>query len=242
MAESGHVNNIANFGTMRENAVAMGAGYAPTNALITVAGMGTLHTTASGAQDAMLAGASAARVPINEREELFGPLDKLVTRSLNYFKSTGATAQVIADAKGLCDRFRGSKLNPRNLPDGTPDPDHVSNAHLGFVQKTETFAQLVALYGSDANYAPGGGPMADLTVAALQAKLVAMKAANVAVDAVLAPLMVARAERDKALYEAGTGIYDVQNKVKAYVKGAYGATSAEAKMFTRLKFTRPKRR
>ena len=160
----------------------------------------------------------------------------MVTRTLNYFKSTDASDQVKADAKGLADRFRGYGVKVDKLPDGTPDPADVSTSHQGFVQKADTFKQLVDLYGSDANYAPNE---ADLKVGELQILATAMKTANDNIGTIIAPVGTARITRDKALYADKTGIVDTAQDCKNYVKGVFGASAPETKTVTGIKFTRP---
>lgn len=235
--ETGHINNIALFGTLYDRASGLGTQYSPSPEIALLVLL-ALKGTATTAQDSLNDALTASKGPINSRVTLFKPIDKLVTRTLNYYKSTAATPEAVADAKGLADRFRGHRLNPRTLPDGNPDPDHVSNAHLGYIQKTETFSLLVSLYSSDPLYAPTGPATTDITVAALTALLVSMKDANQAIDPLVTAILNARTARDKALYGPTTGILDVQEKVKAYAMGAFGAHSPEARMFTSLHFRR----
>lgn len=240
MAEIGNINNIAQFGIMRDRANALGPTYAPTNASISAAALAAKYTAADNAQTDFIARLVAAKGPINDRQVIFLPTEKLVTRTLNYYRSTGATPQAIADAKSLADRFRGHGIKSPTLPDGTTDPDHVSNSHQGYIQRTETFATLIALYQTDPLYAPAGPSFSDITIAALTTILTAMKASNDAVSLALAPFNLARIARDKELYAPTTGLYDLQNLVKLYAKAAFGATSQQAKQFTTLRFTKPR--
>lgn len=234
--ETGHSVNISNFKLLIDKCTAFGAPYNPSNVRLTIANMTTLWTTADTSHQTLTAAIQAAKAPINDRQILFEPTEKLVTRTLNYFKSTDASDQVKADAKGLADRFRGYGVKVDKLPDGTPDPADVSTSHQGFVQKADTFKQLVDLYGGDANYVPNE---ADLKVPALQLLATAMKTANDNIGTIIAPVGTARITRDKALYEEKTGIVDVAQACKDYVKGVFGATAAETKTVTGIKFTRP---
>ena len=235
--ETGHINNIAAFRTMRDQAQALGASYSPSNPDLTLPALTDLLDTADTAQTSILQILTDAKPVINARQAIFPPLNKLVTRTLRYYNSTRAIPQAKTDAKALCDRFKGQKLNPRNLPNGTPDPDHVSNAHLGYIQKTETFASLLQFYQTDPLYAPTGPTAADITIAALTALLASMKSANEACSVAIAPIGPIRIERNRALYAPDSGIYYIQLLVKEYARGAYGATSPTAKLFTSLKFT-----
>jgi hypothetical protein len=163
-------------------------------------------------------------------------VEKLVTRTLNYFESTKASKEIKKDAKGLADRFRGFGVGVDTLPDGTPDPADVSTSHQGYVQKADTFKQLRDLYQSEPLYAPNEN---DIRVAALTTLYDAMKAANDNIGIILAPVETARITRDKALYDDETGMIDVSASCKDYVQGLFGASSPEAKLVRGIKFTRP---
>ncbi|MFI5218803.1 MAG: hypothetical protein ACHQNT_04880 [Bacteroidia bacterium] len=235
-SETGHSVNISNFKLLIDKCTAFGVPYNPSNARLTIANMTTLWTTGDTAHQSLTAAIQAAKNPINARQILFEPTEKLVTRTLNYFKSTAASDQIKADAKGLADRFRGYGVDVDLLPDGTPDPADVSTSHQGFVQKADTFKQLVDLYASDANYAPNE---VELQVATLTILATAMKTANDNIGTIIAPVGTLRITRDKALYEENTGMVDVAQDCKNYVKGLFGATAPETKTVTGIKFTRP---
>ncbi len=236
-SETGHSVNISNFKLLIDKCTAFGAPYNPSNTDLTIVNMTTLWTTGDTAHQTLTSATQLAKNPINARQILFEPTEKLVTRSLNYFNSTKASAQVKKDAKGLADRFRGFGVKVSKLPDGTPDPASVSTSHQGYVQKGDTFKQLVDLYASDVNYAPNE---TDLKIVALTALATAMKAANDGIGAIIAPIGTARITRDKALYAKDTGMVDVSLSCKNYVKGVYGAKAAETKTVSGIKFTRPK--
>jgi hypothetical protein len=234
-SETGHVVNLSNFKLLIDNCAAFGAAYNPSNARLSLANMTTLWTDADSAHQALTLAVQQAKNPINDRQIIFEPLDKLVTRTLNYFNSTDASEQVKTDAKGLADRFRGYSLTVAKLPDGTPDPAHVSNSHQGFVQRADTFKQLVDLYDSDGNYNPNE---TDIAIAALRSLAAAMKTANDGIGGILATVNTSRISRDKALYEETTGIVDTAMACKDYVKGLFGASAAETKLVSGIKFTR----
>lgn len=109
-SETGHVVNINNFKLMNDTCVGYGASYDPSNVQLGIANLTAVWTTADGAQQVLTTAISNAKLPINERVELFGPVNKLVTRLLNYYESTAASKSSKADAKGLADRYRGHKV------------------------------------------------------------------------------------------------------------------------------------
>ena len=239
VSETGHAVNISNFKLLIDTCTAFGVAYNPSNTDLTIVNMTTLWTSGETAHQTLTTAVQNSKNPINEREILFKPADKLVTRTLNYFESTKASAEIKLDAKGLADRFRGFGVGVDKLEDGSPDPDDVSTSHLSYVQKADTFKQLIDLYASDANYAPNE---TELTIATLTTLWNDMKTLNDNIGTVLAPVETARIARDEALYAEGTGMVDVSLACKDYVQGLYGASSPEAKMVRGIKFTRLKKK
>lgn len=237
-SETGHSVNFSNFKLMIDKCTAFGAPYNPSNADLAVAKMTALWTTGDAAHQTLTLAIQNAKGPINQREILFEPADTLVTRTINYYNSTKANAPIKKDAKGLADRFRGFGTAAAKLADGKPDPNAVSTSHLGYVQKGDTFKQLVDLFEADANYAPNE---ADLDIKVLRTLANAMKALNDNIGTIIAPIATAKITRDKALYAKDTGIVDIQLLVKAYVKGVYGASAPETKMISGIKFRRAKK-
>lgn len=235
-SETGHSVNISNFKLLIDKCTALGVPYNPSNADLIIANMTTLWTTGDTAHQTLTAAIQNAKNFINARQILFDPTEKLVTRTLNYFESTKASKQIKSDAKGLADRFRGYGVRVDKLADGTPDPADVSTSHQGFVQKADSFKQLIDLYISEPLYAPNENEIKTATLTALYNS---MKAANDNIGTILAPVETVRITRDKALYEEETGMVDVSASCKDYVQGLFGASSAEAKLVRKIKFTRP---
>jgi hypothetical protein len=65
-----------------------------------------------------------------------------------------------------------------------------------------------------------------------------LKNTNTAVVNLTTPISNARINRNKILYLAVTGLYDIQLEVKKYVKSLFGATSPEYKQISGIKFTK----
>lgn len=237
LAETGHVNNIHAFKTLIEKVTTYG-GYNPGNGLIQIATMNGQWTSCLGLHNAFETAEQNARNPINMRQKLFEDTYRLVTRTLNYLKSSGASKEIIADVKGLADRYRGFGVKVKRLPNGEKDPNHVSNSHQGFVQRADTFRQILTLYSSEPSYTPNE---VELQLVFLQARADALDAANNGMPALLAPVDAAMIARDKALYDPEVGMVDVAMACKAYVVAIFGASSPEAKAVKAIKFTRKRK-
>lgn len=236
--ETGNAINISNFKSLIDVATSYGIPYNPSNTDITVANMTTQWTATDTAHGTLNTALSNAKIPINEREDAFEPLDKLVTRTLNYYESTKALKQSKKDAKNFADDFRGFGIKVEKLPDGTPDPAHVSNSHQSYVKKAESFKNLVDLYKSDPLYAPNETPIQTVTLDAIYTDI---KGKNDNIGTIIAPIDTLRIQRDHLLYDEETGLLDLAAAAKDYTIGLYGARAPEAKQMTSIKFTRKKK-
>lgn len=238
-SETGHVVNIANFKLLIDKCVAFTTNYKPSNTDLTVANMTLLWKAGDDSHKALTTVMQLAKNPINAREILFAPLDKLVTKTLNILKSTKASKQLKADAKTLADRIRGFGVKTKKMPDGTENPNSVSTSHQSFVQRQDTFKQLIDLYKNEPLYAPAEVELKTVTLDVLNAS---MKTANDGIGLIITPVDTARVARDKSLYAESTGMVDLALQCKDYVKGAFGSKAPEAKLVTGIKFTRPKKK
>ncbi len=174
-----------------------------------------------------------SKLPLNEREILFSPVKTLVTKTINYYKSTKASKQAIADAKGLADKIRGFGTRIPKLPDDSNDPAHISNSHQSYVQIADAFKQLRDLYASDPLYNPNE---AAIKVTALTTQYNSMKTSNDNIGTIIAPVDVLRQIRNNELYNETTGMLTIAAACKAYVKSVLGATSPAAKLITSIRF------
>ncbi len=242
-SETGHAVNIANFKTLIDACNSFGVAYNPSNSKLTVANMTTQWNNATTEQTTLAQTRMLSKPAINNREILFEPVNKLVTRIVSLLNSTDASAQLKADAKGLADKVRGFGLAKpkkpvvKGNPDenaGTGDDNFVSKSHMSFVQRVDNFRGLVELLKNEATYTPNE---AELTTAALDTLYTNLKTANDSIGGTLQGVNIKLISRDNAIYDAETGLNVTADKCKKYVKGLYGASSKEYGMVKGLKFT-----
>lgn len=234
-SEQGHAVNISNVQVLIDRLSALD-GYSPSNPSISIANFTAEYAAVKLLQTAYENGYEAAKGPINSRELLFKTLRGTVTDTFNYLQSTEADEELIKDAKGLADQIRGHKINPRTLPDGSPDLDHISNSHMSFVQRAEHFEMLVMLYQGEPLYNP---IEIEFMTTTLEAFAKSLKDKNEELSGILAPLIKLRLDRDHKLYDKNTGILDLVKRCKKYVRGKYKYGTPETKSITSIKFTRP---
>lgn len=250
--ETGHARNIQLFQELISAVAGYGIAYKPTNPLIEVAALQAKLEAANNAMDDLSAKRAAESIADTARENLFEPLGKLSTRSINYYSSTGAPENRIADAKVFHRKLHGKRATalPVSVPAnaGTAAPP-VTPATVGtvatepavthsvsqqsYMQKVEHLDGLIDLFEGDALYAPNE---ADLTTAQLVNYSDRLKAANAASINAATDIANALAARDSVLYDLGTGLVTVAVLVKKYVKALFGATSPQYNQISGLKF------
>ena len=238
-SETGNAVNISNFKLLIDKCTGFGLAYNPGNADLKISNMTNRWVDAAKTQDDINTALQNSKVPINDREELFKPLNKRVTKVVNYLDSTPASKGVKKDAKGLADKLRGFGVKKTPTGDGgTPAEATISTSHQSYVMKADTFMQLIALLKTVTAYNPNES---ELKITELEAYYDDLKDANNKIGTIIAPVEDARIARDHALYDEGTGLVDLSLACKKYVKSIFGATAPETKTVTGIRFTRPKK-
>ena len=233
--ESGHEVNVKNFKALIDYCISFGAIFNPSRIAITIAEMTTLYTNANKANGEVATNWALIKEPINARQILFKSLSSLITRIMKSLSNTDASEQFIKDAKTLANDIRGAnKEKPADTPQ---DKDFVSRSHMSYIQRAANFAKLIKLLKTLPSYNPNE---ATLTIAALEAFLAQLTAANDGLAPILAPYFTAIRNRDKLLYTAKTGLIDLALACKDYVASMTdeGTKSPMYKLIVKIKFTR----
>jgi len=241
-SETGHAKNVANFEDMVGFVTGYGVTYNPSKVAIKLPALNTLLTSAKNSLTAVNTALSPFNNATNAREIVFKPLSKLVTRIISALDATDATAQVVKDAKTIARKLQGRRASDK-IPTVVDDPNtpaneaqkSISASQMSFDSRIENFSKLITLLTNEPLYIPNE---TDVKVATLNTLLASLKSTNTAVVNVTAPISNARINRNKILYLALTGLYDIQAEVKKYTKSVFGATSPEYKQISGIKFTK----
>ncbi len=240
-SETGHAKNVGNFEALIAVCVGFGAKYNPVSALITILSLNSLLTLAANALDALKNAELPFKNALTARNAAFSPLSKLVTRVKAALNSSDVPEQIVSNAETYIHKIKGerssSKEDPPPTNPETPATDsskNISVSQMSFDLRTDNMNSLVTLLSGQPNYKPNE---TDLTVESLTAVLTDMKTTNKAVKDLTPAVNNARIERDRVLYTKTTGLVDVAQKVKDYVKSVYGAGSPQYKQVSKLKFT-----
>lgn len=236
-SEVGHARNIQRFEELIAKVVGYGGVYKPSNLDITAAALQSKLAASQGAMDGVTNDFASEKTGVNDRQNLFKTLQSTVTRSVNYYASTGTADNAVKDAKSLKRKIDGKRASAPLVDDpATPANEAAaqhSSAQTSYTQRVEHLDDLIALYLTDVKYAPNE---ADLTTASMTTYLTSLKDANTNVITKETNTTNARLTRRNEMYESGTGLFNLQRLVKMYVKGLFGATSPEYKQISGLKF------
>jgi len=241
-SESGHAKNVANFEDLISFCTGYGTTFNPSKNAIKLIQLNTLLTNAKNSLNVVNTSLNPFNIAVNAREIAFAPLGKLVTRVINALDATDATPQIVKDSKTIARKLQGTRAKAKvvTIADNLATPENesqksISASQMSYDSRIENLSKLIILLTNEPLYAPNEN---DLKVVALNTLLNQLKITNTAVINVTTPISNARLNRNKILYLAVTGLYDIQNEVKKYVKSVYGATSPEYKQISNIKFTK----
>lgn len=241
--ETGHVKNQTTFFALKTFCLGYGTTYAPANPQLTIPALTISNASAKTAIDQV----NLQKVPFNniqgERALTFKPVKYLSTRIIASLKSVNAPEATIRHAEQINRKIQGTRAP------GTPKPtssetnptakDPVSTSQQSYDLKLDYFKKLVKLLTAEPLYDPNEP---DLKVAHLLALIVILEAANQAVITAYVPYSNAIIARDTLLYAPQTGLLDIAQDVKNYIKSAFGYKSPQYIQIRGLKFRYPSRR
>lgn len=237
-SETGHAKNVATFEDLISFCTAYGPPYNPSKAALKLAAL-TNHLNAA---NLSLQGVKVAKTAYdnatNAREIAFKPIRALATKIVSALAATEAAEQTVADVKSTNNKIQGKRAKAVAQPDakalaeGAEPVKTASTSQQSYNKLVDHFAQLVATLTAEPKYLPNE---TELKVAALNVLLADLRAKNTAVINATTALSNARIARDKTLYAETTGMLDVAQGVKLYVKSLFGTTSPQYKQVSALK-------
>jgi hypothetical protein len=255
VSEVGHAKNVAHFAALITYCTSYGATYNPSNNAIKLAALNTLSTNAQTALNNVTNSVAANTTAINNRIVAFQNIKKLATRMLGALTASGATAQQIANAKTINRKIQGSRAkltpapaptpSPTPTPNPTPTPTSpstqktasttttISVSQQSYDQLIQHFQAYIALLQTIPAYNPNE---ADLKITALNTYLANLNTTNTAAITSHTAINNTRIARNKILYTPTTGLCDIAETVKDYLKSVYGSSAPEYKQVNTLRF------
>ncbi len=239
-SETGHAKNVANFEEIIGFCLGYGADYNPSKTAIKLAALNTKLTDSQSVLSSLKTAKTGFDNATNAREIAFDPLKKLTTRIINALSATDAVQQTIDDANTAHFKIQGRRAGvikaaiPAKEGVTPVEPNTNSTSQQSYDSQVDNFEKLIETLKAEPLYLPNE---VDLQVASLTALLVDLRAKNSAVNSATTALSNARISRDEILYAADTGLYDIAQAVKKYVKSLYDAISPQYRQVSGIKFT-----
>ncbi len=240
-SEAGDMKLMGNFRKLIDQ-VSADSTYNPSNASLSTTALEAQYAAGLAAVEGVSAKMAPNKIAISERQIAFDALGKLVTRSRNLLKATGASSEVLADAETFVRKLTGTRKSPKakEVPDNPATPENEAAAshsasQMSFDNRLGNFGGYLAIVSNVSAYKPNE---ADLKVDALKATSSDLKSKNDAVSSTFVPLSQARGLRDQLLYLNADCVVNTALLVKAYVSGALGTSSQLNKQIKGLQFKR----
>lgn len=244
---TGHAKNVANLEDLIAFCTNYGALYNPVKDSMKVAELNSLWVSANSSLQAVRAAKSAYANATNVREVAFKPLKKLATKIVNAMAVSHAIKQNVDDVKSINSRIQGKRANAIKkttaanktvaAEEGATETIEIvktsSVSQQSFNNMIDHFEQLVHTLSIESNYAPNED---ELKISSLNTLLAELRSKNSDVINASTNLSNARIARDKVLYGEGTGLCDLAQDVKNYIKSVFGATSPQYKQVSGLSF------
>lgn len=242
--ETGHAKNVANFAQLVIKCTSYDGSFNPSKPAIQLPAM---QNTLSQGKNSIASVNGAEGVLSNAiaaRSLAFKPFSKLITRISNAAKAAGAPQQAVDQVMNLIRKLQGRRATPKMTDeekqaaiDAGKEIVEISSSQTSFDSLLNNFDKLIKLLVTVPEYAPNES---GLTIAALTAYYEDLIAKNQVVINAETALNNLRITRNILLYKEITGITDVANAVKLYIKSVFGATSPQYKQVSSLKFTNPR--
>ncbi len=242
-SETGHAKNVGNLNVMISRLQGYGTRYNPTNNLIKIPNLQSAHSSGNTTMTAVDNTKPLYTQAVNDRQQIFNDMEKLSTRILNAFDATqGITKALVSDMKTIIRKIRGERKD--KIIDTPPPADatakeiekHISASQQSYDQQMEHFTKLTSLSASVPAYAPNETELQNTSLATF---LTQLHAVNQAVINTTTPYLTAMQNRNNILYAETTGIVDLAQEVKKYVKSVKSITLPEFRQISGLTFRRP---
>lgn len=234
-SEKGHAKNIANLNLLNTQIIALGNTYNPSNSKLALTNLQSMYSNAFNQQENVNSLVAPYSVAVDNREIIFKPLGKQITKLRKAYKATdGVTSVQLEDFMTIARKLKG--VRKTTTPTTTTPEDELnqhSTSQMSYDQRTNNMDLLISLLQNTPNYSPNE---AEYQVATLQALKTQMLQTTQAVANAFVPLNNARSTRNNTMYITTDNLVDIANKAKDYLFTILDANSAQYKAIAKIKF------
>ena len=237
-----HAKNVTNFETLISVVVSLGATYNPSKDSLKLPALQTLHSAATDSITALKNAESATATAVDTRELAFKSIGSLFTRINNALKASNSTVQADDTAKSIFRKLHGKRASAKLTEDQKAvllaegkEVNQNSNSQMGYDDRVENFESLISFLQTVPEYNPNEE---ELKITTLQALLSDLKAKNISVMQNRIAEDTVRGVRKSVQNTPLTGLVDIANDVKSYIKSVFGVNSTQYKLVSKLRFVK----
>ena len=234
-SEVGHAKNIANLNLLNTNIIALGTIYNPSNTKLLLSNLQNLYITSFAQQESVNNLVAPYSVAVDEREIIFKPLNRELTKLRKAYKATEGVTQVqLEDFMTIIRKLKGVRKTTAT-PVTNPDEEQANHSisQMSYDQRTNNMDLLISLLQNTPNYNPNE---TEYKIATYQDKKALMLQKTQAVANTFIPLNNARSTRNNTLYNSDDNLVDLANKAKDYLFTILDSSSAQYKAIAKIKF------
>jgi hypothetical protein len=234
-SEVGHAKNIANLNLLNTNIIALGGIYIPSNLKLKLSNLQDTYTNTFAQQTSVNNLVAPYSVAVDDREIIFKPLNRDLTKLRKAYKATEGVTQVqLEDLMTIIRKLKGEKKSKTtNSTNPTVAQDSYSTSQMSYDQRTNNMDLLISLLQNTPNYAPNEE---EYKITTYQDKKAKMLQKTQAVADTFVPLNNARSIRNNSLYLSEDNLVDLGNKAKDYLFTILDVNSAQYKAIAKIKF------
>jgi len=190
-SETGFAKTIANLDLLNNYIIELGPVYKPANPKINLVNLRAIYSEAYQHQTAVNNLLSPYSLAVDDRELLFKPLNRELTKLRKAYKATeGVTEAQLEDLMTIIRKLKGIKKS-KNKPSTNPEEEQAAHSasQMSFDQRTDNLELLIALLQNTPNFNPNEE---EYKITTYQNKKASMLSATRAVNEAYIPLNSAR--------------------------------------------------
>jgi len=258
--ETGHAKNAAGLKKLIVDVQSFGSAFDPSEDNIKIPALQAVEAALDNSLETVIVTEDPYKKAINARQAAFKPMSPLTTRMKNALEACKASPKEIKDGISLSKKVKGERIDTKRALDAFIDSTHKAGApvdptpttdttheelikhsvsQLGFENRIQNFKRFVTYLTGVTKYNPNE---TDLKIVTLTTYSNSLQPLNNAVNTTFTPLYHARVTRDTLLYATDTGVHDLVQQVKSYVKSAFGIKSPEYKLISKIQIKVPKKK
>jgi hypothetical protein len=231
--ETGHNKNVANFSTAFQIFEEMGILYNPSNTNLQLVSLAPIKTQLAGTITVLNDKKPIYKNAVANREIAIAPLNKIVTRALNFSLSTAISTTDKENLSSQAKKLRGVQ-KPKTINPDTAEGESISTSQMSYDSRIANLDTFTSQLASHPEYVPNES---ELQISSLQTYQQELTTFSSLVNSAGNALITARKNRNDILYKNENNIIQLIKDIKAYLKSLGEAGKPYYNALIKLKFT-----